>query len=195
MASLKDMVCLLCPPTRTSFLHLNFPEYLKHMELFHCHHPDFSITCGVGGCLRTFKNLRTFRNHVSGFHSDEGIDNLDNTDNIDGIDNTEDTEDYDDDRSGNLDSAEEHGNLKRFAAMFLLKIKEKHKLTQIALQGIIEGVTMLFQGHLNVICDKVCRKLVMLAKFLTLKNISIHFLALRRKTNSLVITEVISVLL
>lgn len=70
--SLSNMICPLCPEAHTSFLHLTFPEYLKHLELFHSHRPDFLVTCGIGGCVRTFTNLRTYRNHVSGLHSGAG---------------------------------------------------------------------------------------------------------------------------
>lgn len=44
----------------------------------------------------------------------------------------------------------DHGHLKRASATWLLKIKEKHKLSQVALQGMIEHVTDLFQAYL---CD------------------------------------------
>ena len=46
-------------------------------------------------------------------------------------------------------STEQHENrpnrLKMSATVLLLKLKEKQKLTQVALQGVIEGVTGLFQ--------------------------------------------------
>lgn len=32
--------------------------------------PGFKVTCGIDGCQRTYSNLGTFLNHVSGVHSD-----------------------------------------------------------------------------------------------------------------------------
>ena len=38
----------------------------------------------------------------------------------------------------------------RSAAMFLMGLKEKYMITQVALQGVIEGVTNLVQSHLDI---------------------------------------------
>ncbi len=129
---LKELVPLLCPEMQTSLLHLSFPEYLKHLELFQ---PHFSITCGIGGCMRTFTNLRTFRNHVSGFHSivdgpEEESDGNDESAQFsdDSCDDVSDTIDF---NNVNID---EHGvtsPLEMSAALFILNLKEKQKLTQV----------------------------------------------------------------
>ena len=42
-------------------------------------------------------------------------------------------------------------NLHQAAALLLLKLKESYKLTQSALQGVIEGTTSLWQQHLDCI--------------------------------------------
>ena len=42
-------------------------------------------------------------------------------------------------------------DLKRSSAAWILKIKEKHKLPQVAVQGIITQVTSLFQVYLSSI--------------------------------------------
>ena len=39
-------------------------------------------------------------------------------------------------------------------------MKEKQKLTQVALQGVIEGVTDLFQRHLSILHAQVKQKLL-----------------------------------
>lgn len=74
MFQMASLVCPLCPTERTSHLNFNLTTFMKHVKLFHSHQPDFSITCGLHGCLRTFKNYRTFQNHVSNFHA--GFDTL-----------------------------------------------------------------------------------------------------------------------
>ena len=155
MASLFNMVCPICPPIQTP-LCLNVSQYLKHLELF--------ITCGIGGCLRTFKNIRTLRNHVSGFHSDrDNLDESNYTDNDESHDNSDDDFTEENDWS----NAEQHDNiidatttLKISSALFILKLKEKQKLTQVAVQQIIEGVASLFQGHLDALLNQIKSKLV-----------------------------------
>ena len=44
-------------------------------------------------------------------------------------------------------------------ALFLMGLKEKHKLTQVALQGVIIGVTSLMQCHLDSLHTQVCQQL------------------------------------
>ena len=45
--------------------------------------------------------------------------------------------------------------LQRSSALFLLGLKEKHKLTQVAIQEIVEGVTNLTQPRLSVLNSQV----------------------------------------
>ena len=54
----------------------------------------------------------------------------------------------------------ETDTLKYSAALLLLRLKEKQKLTQVALQGVIEGVTDLFQRHLSILHAQVKQKLL-----------------------------------
>ena len=161
MTSLNNMVCPMCPELQTSLLHLKLPEYLKHLKLFHLHQPHFSVTCGIGGCMRTFTNLRTFQNHISGFHS--YVDCLEGT----GDGNAESAQ-YSDDSCNDVSDCMDVDEcddttimppLKMSAALFILNLKEKQKLTQVALQKVIEGVTSLFQSHLLTLRDQVCEKI------------------------------------
>ena len=48
----------------------------------------------------------------------------------------------------------------KYSAALLLRLKEKQKLTQVALQGVIEGVTDLFQRHLSILHAQVKQKLL-----------------------------------
>lgn len=40
-------------------------------------------------------------------------------------------------------------------------LREKHKLTQVALQGVVEGVTGLMQRHVSSLHAQVCQSLRM----------------------------------
>ena len=165
---MPGLICPLCPYERTSQLNLNLTNYLKHIKLFHSHQPSFSITCGLDGCLRIFHNFRTFQVHVSAFHSgdpsqatptyDVTVDDRDDiyTHHSDGDGDI--SEGNDSDQQGDSgDISLEY--LKECAALFLMGLKEKHKLTQVVLQGIIDGVTNLIQGHLSALHTQVCKQL------------------------------------
>ena len=44
-------------------------KLLRHIRLSHADQESFSIQCSFEGCKRTFRNLRTFENHIYGFHN------------------------------------------------------------------------------------------------------------------------------
>ena len=49
--------------------------------------------------------------------------------------------------------------LQKSTALFLLGLKEKHKLTQAAVQSVVEGATSLLQQRLDILHTQVCSKL------------------------------------
>ena len=130
---MPGLICPLCPYERTSSLNLDLTNFLRHIELFHSHQPSFNITCGLGGCLRNFKNFRVFRNHVYAFHNNDPglistiIDTIES-------DNEQDIEDLDVHDAVVQNSAANSSNvdtLQMSSALFLMGMKEKYKLTQV----------------------------------------------------------------
>ena len=73
MESLNSQLttCLLCF-SRGLQVKLNVIDYIKHIRLFHEYHPNFKFICGINGCLRSYQNVGTFKNHVSDAHCDVG---------------------------------------------------------------------------------------------------------------------------
>lgn len=163
MTSNPRLVCPLCPRERTSALQLNLRDYLKHVQLFHSHQPGFRITCGIGGCARTFQNFLTFRCHISAHHRDDADPTNQIDDSPDGGDPEDpeggDPEDPDDEISEENSEQADLNNpiplLQTSSALFLMKIKEEHKLTQTALQGVVEGVTGITQARLSILQTEV----------------------------------------
>ena len=49
--------------------------------------------------------------------------------------------------------------LQKSTVLFLLGHKGKHKLTQAAVQSVVEGVTSLLQQRLDILHTQVCSKL------------------------------------
>lgn len=155
------LVCLLCPVERS--LHFStITDYLKYIQLFHVHQPNFRITCGISGCQQTFEKFHTFRNHVSDLHScdpnpsNQPVDSLPEPD--DGI-SIQDSSRSDPDADCVQDDADLNTTLSTIqssSALFLMCLKEERKLTHTALQGVVEGVMNLSQSHLTVLHSEVC---------------------------------------
>ena len=165
---MSELLCSLCPDSLVSF---NVSGYVKHIQVFQSHQPHFSLTCGIRGCVRTFKNFGTFRNHVSAKHNLKrpatfkptpcnDCDEPNASENGD-EDNTLIGDQDDMTYEGSMTSQQlESDTLKYSAALLLLRMKEKQKLTQVALQGVIEGVTDLFQRHHSILHAHVKQKLL-----------------------------------
>ena len=149
------------PAERALRLPFTLKDYLKHIEHFHAHQPNFSITCGIGGYQPTFQKLQTFQNHTLDHHSSDY--NLTNqpvatsSEPHDSIDTTE-THDYSwhTVHENSVELSTTLSTIQTSSALFLLGLKEECKLTQTALQGVIEGVTTLSRCHLDALHAEVC---------------------------------------
>ena len=163
------MECSLC--VTSGGPHLSYQsvrEYLKHLQLFHAHQPRFKVICGIGGCARSFTNIKTFRNHIYSVHnvSVQEQRTLPDTEDTVSINQTQDdssdvetpsapalectVEPCDQDNAAQqLPSFEKQ--LQRSSALMLLGLKEKHKLPQSTVQGIVNAVTGLFQQHVDAL--------------------------------------------
>lgn len=151
----QGLQCSLC--SHTSHLQLDLTAFLKHIKLFHAHQAAFKLTCGIDGCLRTFTNFRTFQNHVSDMHRTFSTSVAENRENSTEFEDA--STHYD--QETNEEDSEENGTyngdltveamqynfetLQKSSALFILGTKEKHKLTQTAIQGVLDGVTNLSQ--------------------------------------------------
>ena len=163
------VMCKLC--SAASHLRFQVKEYIQHIKLFHAHQMNFKITCDISGCKRTYTNPVSFYNHVYAVHgvekSSESCDasvidaSLDCDEDNDGYSIHDDDED-DEDVLNDVDvfdsqlpcSSKE--SIQKSSAIFLLGLKEKFKLTQISLQGVIQGVTALTQQNIGMLKSQVC---------------------------------------
>ena len=59
--------CSLCCSSGLK-INVKICDYIKHLRLFHAHQTNFNFTYGIDGCLRSFTNIGTFKNHVSAMH-------------------------------------------------------------------------------------------------------------------------------
>lgn len=114
--------------------------------------------------MRTFQNFTSFRNHLYMYHSHDPSLCNDSEVEESGHENREDSpvdndisdpvheggEDNDGDVS-DVSAMDTASALQRSSALFLMGLKERHKLTQVALQGVVQGVTSLVQSRMDLL--------------------------------------------
>ena len=169
----EEIICKLC--SAASHLKFNIRGYIQHIRLFHAHNANFRTVCGINSCLRSFTNFGTFTNHVYSVHGGSSRAECEVVSQNDSALN----ESHEDERFGDWSHATEpdnecesellttdldnqpsfsHDMLQESSAAFLLGIKEKFKLTQASLQGIIQGVTALNHQNMSALKMQVCTK-------------------------------------
>ena len=155
-----QLICPLC--TDASHLHFDLTSFLKHIKLFHSHQAEFKITCGIGGCQKSFTHFRTFQNHISSIHRYQNDPNNQPSGNISTSDASESNVcNYDpEDDNGCIvsvnDDLQSSSQLQKSSALLLMGLKEKHKLTQVSIQAMIEGITNLTQQRLKFLQAQAC---------------------------------------
>ena len=167
----EELICKLC--SAASHLTFNVKGYVQHIRFFHAHHTDFNITCGIGGCQRSYTNCGTFLNHVYAVHGESskatcqvlsqnsGSEDHDQSINHDEYNDEEEEGEYENygvelpsqNYDNQIHCSQEF--LQKSAATFLLGLKEKFKLTQVSLQGIIQGVTSLNSQNISTLKTQV----------------------------------------
>jgi len=171
--ALRSIKCPLCPTLNHQ---LSISEYTKHLRLFHASNPDFKITCGINGCQRVYTNLGTFKNHLYGIHNVDGIDsttvnvpesetsccsNAYPTDDIQTADLMNNEDDSENPTGGpevvcNNYMCCSSDTMQKSSALFLLGLKEKHKLTQVTVQSIVDNVTTLTHQRISSLKSQAC---------------------------------------
>ena len=113
--------CTIC----RSYASPNPRGVLRHIGSVHSYEPDFKVTCGIGGCPRTYVNFRSFQKHIRRMHTTENDIDLSIGPQPPDVSDGEDIE---------LDNPnvchQTLCSLKHGAALFLLKTKEKGRVSQ-----------------------------------------------------------------
>ena len=139
--------CPLCP----FFGADRFDSVLRHIGITHSFDSGFSITCGIDGCQSTYRNLKSYRRHISRKHktfSENASCCEENTPTPDCAMEFEHEE------------AEQCSKdlLRDAGAKFLLRMKDGLSLSQHASDEMVSGITELFGGvasHLHQSIRKV----------------------------------------
>lgn len=132
-------VCTVC----NKFAGQSFSTVLRHMGT-HRYDPGLSIKCGINSCTETYKNFESFRSHIYRKHR-EAVVNITTNCITNTSQNQEDgqTEEGRRQTDNGSEGDEQETSMgkndqQRLAALFLLKTREERKLTQVALNGIVQ---------------------------------------------------------
>ena len=58
--------CSIC----NSFASLDYASVIRHIGSVHAWEPQFRITYGIEGCIRTYTSYRRYREHIINKHSE-----------------------------------------------------------------------------------------------------------------------------
>ena len=121
---------------------------LRHIGTVHSYQAGFRVVCGIDGCPRTYDNYSSFCKHLRRKHMDSlGVEPLE-------VLQSEEMCEADTLIDGACDDSSEETR-KRNAVLFVLKNKEIHKTSQIALNGLISDFTLLTEQTIDCLSSKV----------------------------------------
>ncbi len=143
---------VLCPPFLKSYIR---PwGVVRHVGAVHAHEAGFSVCCGVLGCPRTYRKFHSYRKHLYVHHREEldiaAPDAL--TSRRPGLGGSNISP-----PASPHDHSLRHATCmsKRDAAMFILKTKEVHKVSQSDLRGLIDDILSIVESTVHLLETKV----------------------------------------
>ena len=148
---MNEVRCQIC----VNFFAPSLSKMVSHLVRVHKDDPGLHIVCDVPGCQSTFSKVFTYKNHVRRHHK--------NVDDIrpPGIDIGElETPDRGNDNMAIIhNETRNDDDIKRSNALYLMKLKESHLLTQTSLDSVVEGTTTIVQSTVQRLREEVEKKL------------------------------------
>ena len=139
------IVCWIC----YNFAGTSLKRVIRHISSVHSHDANFRVLCGINCCPRVYTKFSSFKKHLYRHHKAELHDASFLRDTT-GVGNSEydvPVEDIPEEHflvDNEVDAAVVLSE-KKVGALFLLKMKEVHKMSQTALCGLISDVNDLIQ--------------------------------------------------
>ena len=116
----------------------NYPLSMKHVSRIHAHSSQFSITCGIDGCLSTYKSYMGWQKHIKNKHKTANNDITYNDGG--GFEEMEIDDVYLQETTPELN---EENDKKREVAKWVLNLRDENKLTQSTTENILSNITTL----------------------------------------------------
>lgn len=147
--------CWLC----ASFAAPTLKAVIRHIGVVHARDPNFHVKCGIQGCIRTYKNYSSFKKHVYRHHRDQ-LDPVHPDSSETSIQERSTPPEIscgDDDgldllNPDNSDAGYDHTEQ---AALFVLKAKHIHKISQSALNDLLFDVSTMISDRVQYVENKV----------------------------------------
>ena len=161
LLSMELFQCSYC-----SFRCSAWKVHMRHT--FECHSslPNFRYSCGISGCLQTFRTFGGISSHLQRKHSSYITQPENNsesshfdTENDHVISNLHEGTDEDVAEEDISLHAPTHMMAKKSTALLLLSLKERHRLTQVALNFSIFQIKQVLKYILDDVKQSVCQKL------------------------------------
>ena len=121
---------------------------VRHIGSYHAHEANFNVYCGISDCPRSYRKFHSYRKHLYVCHRElmditpsgsmHNGDTEENEYNDDGFPSSPTT-------STNDSSSHPTAFSQRDMALFIMKCKEIHKISQSSLQGLICDITTILQ--------------------------------------------------
>ena len=127
----------------------SFKKLVAHIRRTHSHDPNFIVTCGIPGCCKTYRLFSSFESHISRNHSelleeteqanDEDISVQEDSECPDYPDALSSMDESDDSKSEDEENEEERREKTlRNMALFILKTRECNRLSQTAMNNVMD---------------------------------------------------------
>ena len=148
--------CEMCSGNRVPFVALNIALIVNHYGRYHRHDPDFYVTCRIDGCSTSCKAFERYKSHLRRHHKEvdlrveQGDESVPNTN-----ENTTEIErEHLDFQEDQLSDIGDEGNprpsqpsdFQKQNALFILKTKEIHQLTQKGMGSVVSDTTCIVQN-------------------------------------------------
>ena len=149
-------------------------DLLKYIRITHASDPDIVFRCDLQGCKRSFKKFKVFQNHIYTFHGTGSLIDQEMQQVTDAPVHTTDalhtdtptvdlSRDSDLHQAGSSElqvSVSPEMELKRAAAITILKTRELHRIPLSVMDEIIFDSQSLFAFAISKIRNRVCHELV-----------------------------------
>ena len=159
--------CDMCSGNRVPFVAPKMALIVNHYGRYHRHDPDVYVTCKIRGCGASYRKFEGYKSHLCRFHKE-----IDLSKDSDGQDTTHTSVLTSNSMAAEMEpglepavdiNKDNHGdcvlnktfNQQEQNALFLLKTKEIHQLTQKATDSIVADTTSIVKTTVESLKCKV----------------------------------------
>lgn len=154
---------------------------MRHSFESHSSLSDFSFDCGIDGCVKSFSNFSAMKSHIGRNHSGVNLDSVETSGRFERDDAAREHDDvfqtldsssdesenslpqtFNDDGDPQEDNSQElvsSSQMQRSAALFILTLKERHKVTQAAIDFTVTQMKNSIDQVVNDLHQAVDREM------------------------------------